>query len=187
MQVDAVIPQMQGYWTPLYMPAAIINLFSIFAFRPMLTTLRAKWNAKERNAFRRIVFVLIGWVIAVTLGVLAGAWFLGIPVLQLLYGLPLAPYRNVLMIVLLGGGLNALATVLYYVITIMRRQYFLLLGDGVTFAATLLITPLFVRAQGLAGAGLAYLCSMAVRAFCLAWIAAFGYRTYWNQERNAKQ
>lgn len=47
MQVDAVIPQMQGYWTPLYMPAAIINLLSIFAFRPMLTTLRAKGMQKS--------------------------------------------------------------------------------------------------------------------------------------------
>jgi len=176
IQVDEIVPSLQGYWTPIYMPAAIINLFSIFAFRPMLTTLRAQWNEKKKRPFLNIIKALLGWVAIVTIGALIGAYWIGIPVLELLYGLTLESHKKALLIVLLGGGFNALATVLYYVITVMRRQYFLLLGDGITFVATLVITPFMVCHAALVGAALAYLCSMLIRFFGFTIITVYGYK-----------
>lgn len=177
IQVDRVAPHLQGYWTPIYMPAAVINLFSIFAFRPMLTMLRAQWSDGENRAFLKSVGILVGWVVLVTLLALGGGYLLGIPVLQLLYGLDLGAYRGVLMLVLVGGGFNAMATVLYYVITVMRRQYFLILGEGITFLSTLLLTPILVEHRGLQGAALAYLACMVIRTLCFALISGYGYRS----------
>lgn len=177
IQVDRVAPHLQGYWTPIYMPAAVINLFSIFAFRPMLTMLRAQWSDGENRAFLKSVGILVGWVVLVTLLALGGGYLLGIPVLQLLYGLDLGAYRGVLMLVLIGGGFNAMATVLYYVITVMRRQYFLILGEGITFLSTLLLTPILVEHRGLQGAALAYLACMVIRTLCFALISGYGYRS----------
>ena len=183
LQIDTVIPAMQGYWTPLYMPASVINLFSIFVFRPVLTHLREQWSTHQDQGFLKTVWVLLLWVAAVTLGALAGAYFLGIPVLGMLYGMSLNGYRTPLLIVLLGGGLNAAATVLYYIITVMRRQYYLLLGDGITFAATLLLTGAFVQAGGLTGAACAYVCSMLIRTGSFLLIAAGGYRRHCREEK----
>ena len=176
IQVDRVIPQLQGYWNPIYMPAAVINLFSIFAFRPMLTMLRAQWSDGQNRAFLKSVGMLLAWVVLVTFLALGGGFLLGIPVLQLLYGLDLEAYRGVLMLVLVGGGFNALSTVLYYVITVMRRQYFLIIGEGITFLVTMLLTPVLVERSGLQGAALAYLGCMMIRTLCFTLISGYGYR-----------
>lgn len=174
--VDRVIPHLQGYWNPLYMPASVINLFSLFAFQPMITTMRAQWSDKRYPAFLKSVAMLTGWVALVTLAALGGGYLLGIPVLQMLYGLDLGAYRNVLMVVILGGGFNALAIVIYYVITVMRSQRFLVVGDGLTFLATILLLPPMVERGGLMGAAMAYLAAMMIRTGCFAVIALCGYR-----------
>lgn len=177
IKVDSIMPQLQGYWNPIYMPAFVINLFSIFAFTPMLTTLQTYWNNRNEHKFLCIVRNMCLWIFIVTLGALVGAWFLGIPVLELLYGLELKEYKLTLILVLIGGGFNALATVLYYIITVMRRQYYLFLGDGITFVVTVCITAFCMLRWGLNGAALAYIISMLVRVASFFVIAIYGYTT----------
>lgn len=166
-QIDISWPDLQGYWTALFMPAAVINLLSLFAFRPLLTSMASAWNERRLSRLTRYVVTLLLWIVAMTGLALIGAYFLGIPVLELLYGLELGQHRMVLMIVLAGGGLNAVATFLWYVITVMRRQRYLILTDGITFAVTLCAVPVLVGRGALMGAAWAYVVSMTVRALLL--------------------
>lgn len=126
-------------------------------------------------------FCLISWVIAVTLGVLAGAWF-WYPVLRLLYGAAAcAPSERSDRA--FGRRAECASTVLYYVITIASPSVFLLLGRVRYLCRHAAHHAAFCAGTG--HASLAHLCSMAVRLSGVD--RSFGYRTYWNQERNAKQ
>lgn len=51
--VDAYLSdEYQTYYGILFMPASVINLFSLFAFRPLLTKLTAMWNEnRPKNVF----------------------------------------------------------------------------------------------------------------------------------------
>lgn len=176
LQIDVSWPELQGYWTALFMPASVINLLSLFAFRPLLTSMAAAWNERKLSRLTRYIVTLLFWIAAMTCLALIGAYFLGIPVLGMLYGLKLSEYRAVLLIVLVGGGLNAMATFLWYVITVMRRQRYLILADGITFVVTLCTVPFLVKHGALTGAAWAYVVSMTVRALLLLSMTVLFYR-----------
>lgn len=155
-------PEYLTYYNILFMPASVINLFSIFLFRPLLTTLASSWIENDRKRFLSIVGLLVFWILIVTAGAVAAAYFLGIPVLSWLYAEDLSAFRPELLMVMLGGGLSAASTILYYVITVMRRQFSLLIGYGIAGALSLFLAPLMVREYGIRGAALSYIIAMAV-------------------------
>lgn len=155
-------PEYLTYYNILFMPASVINLFSIFLFRPLLTTLASSWIENDRKRFLSIVGLLVFWILIVTAGAVAAAYFLGIPVLSWLYAEDLSAFRPELLMVMLGGGLSAASTILYYVITVMRRQFSLLIGYGIAGTLSLFLAPLMVREYGIRGAALSYIIAMAV-------------------------
>ena len=61
------------------------------------------------------------------------------------------------MLILLGsGGVSAMYNVFYYCITIMRKQYALLIGYGIAFVASIVSMPYFVQHFGINGAAWGY-------------------------------
>ncbi len=170
--VDAYLSSAyQTYYGIIFMPASVINLFSLFAFRPLLTKLTADWNENRQKAFLRTVLKLVLWILCVTAAALVGGWFLGIPLLSWLYGTDLTAYRSELTVVLLGGGFNALCVLLYYMITVMRKQKYVLIGYIGSALAAWLLGDSLVAKYGLMGASLTYLLSVAL--LCLLFIIIF--------------
>lgn len=167
--------QLQDFWTPFITIAAVVNLFSIFAFRPMLTKMADRWNNNDLKSFSKIVGRLLLWDVGIGVVCFIGAALLGIPVLEALYGFPLGEYFFVMMIVMVAGAFNAIATLLCYLFTIMHHQLHLLIGDGITFLLTLIITPILIKYFKLNGAAFAFLTSMVVRATALGIISFIIY------------
>ncbi len=170
--VDAYLSSAyQTYYGIIFMPASVINLFSLFAFRPLLTKLTADWNENRQKAFLRTVLKLVLWILCVTAAALVGGWLLGIPLMSWLYGTDLTAYRSELTVVLLGGGFNALCVLLYYMITVMRKQKYVLIGYIGSALAAWLLGDSLVAKYGLMGASLTYLLSVAL--LCLLFIIIF--------------
>ena len=95
--------------------------------------------------------------------ILAGAYILGIPVLSLLYGKDLSNLKWVMMVIILAGGFNAIGTIIYYTLTIMRKQTWLLGGYVVTAIAAYFAAPWLVQRYKLMGAAAAFALVMALR------------------------
>ncbi len=170
--VDAYLsPEYQTYYGIIFMPASVINLFSLFAFRPLLTKLTAFWNENKLKAFLSTVAKLILWIFAVTAAALLGGWLLGIPFLSLLYGTDLSAFKAELMLVLAGGGFNALCVLLYYMITVQRKQKYVLIGYVGAAAAAWLLGDRMVASYGMWGASLTYLLSVTL--LCLLFVLIF--------------
>ena len=112
----------QNRYSILFMPAFVINLFSQFVLRPMLTPMAKLWAGGQVGPFRRNIGKMMAGIGLMTLLGMGGAWLLGIPILQMFYGVDLAGERNILMLVMFYGGLNAVNIFLYDMIAVTRNQ-----------------------------------------------------------------
>ena len=92
------------------------------------------------------------------------------------YAADLAQYRTELLILILGGGFNAVVTLMFYGITVLRKQKFVLIGYSVTLALALVISAVLVPVGGLMGASIAYLLSMVILAAVFTITFAVCYR-----------
>lgn len=152
--------QMQNTFSILFMPAFAINLFSLFVFRPMLTSVTMSWLDKDIKRFLNIMKKAGGWLALVTSVFVLGAYFLGIPILSWIYNVDLSAYRNVLILIMIGGSLNALMTIFRFSLTAIREQNISMIAFIFSFVFSIICVPVIVRQYGLIGAALAYIISM---------------------------
>lgn len=175
--IDAYLtPEIQTFFNILFMPSCVITLFGGFILKPQLSALAEQFNNGEIRRFLWTMGKQIVYLIGITVACLVAGYFLGIPVLSWFYGVDLAGYRGVLMILLVAGGVSALYNVFYYCITIMRRQYMLLVGYGFVALLALIIMPGMVQKAGIQGAAWGYLGLMIVMNAVFAMI--LGYYLY---------
>ena len=148
--------ELQGIFGYVFMPTSVINLFSIFILRPIIGDLSIAWTTGNKDRFIQFIRVIVLWIIVLTIGALVGGYFLGIPVLSILYSTNLTNYRTGLMIILVGGGFSALTTAFYYVLTVMRMQNRVLFTYGAVYLLSLLIVKNLAIKMNLIGASLGY-------------------------------
>lgn len=161
--IDHHVPQLQGYWTALFMPASFINLFGLFAFRPLLTSLTDQWNGGDTKAFLRSCIRICAAIALMGVAIVLGGSLLGIPVLEVLYGIVLDGRLGVLAVILIGGGFNALSTFLWHVLIVMRAQKCVMLCDLAAFVFAFAAVPLMIAYAGLMGAAMSYLLNTLLR------------------------
>lgn len=154
---NTMTDEYQLYYSAVFMPNMVINLFTGIIFKPMQTSMAVAYNKGDSKRFHGVVYKVIGIIVAFTVICIAGAYVLGIPVLSFLYGVSLIPYKNVLLMLLLAGGIHAINTILYYVLTIMRKQKVVAVIYIFTAVVALLSVESITRARGLQGAALGYL------------------------------
>ncbi len=148
--------EIQNIYNILFMPAFVINLFSLFVFRPMLVTMAMRWNLGELKMLRSILLKMYIVIVGLTGIALVGTWLCGIPILSIVYGIDLQEYKLQLLMVMTTGGISALLTFSTQVITIMRKQRIMLIGYGIVFLYTLIASKIFVNILEIEGAILAY-------------------------------
>ncbi len=166
----------QNRYSILFMPAFVINLFSQFILRPMLTFMAKLWSGGETKKFTRHIFIMLAGLVVITLAGLFGAWLLGIPILKLLYNVDLQEDKSVLLWVMIYGGLNAINIFLYDMIAVTRKQKWLLIGYTVAALAVFILAPAMVQRYEMTGAILSSIISIALLDIVLAAILTFVIR-----------
>lgn len=166
--LDGVLDEItQNKFGIIFMPSAVICLLGMFIYRPLLTTLTDVWKNKNYNNFIGR-FLKISALIVVLTGVCTVvARFVGLPFLTLIYGTDISGLETHLCLIILGGGMYALANLIYNGIVIMRHQYAMIIAYVVAYGVSLLITKPLVVSLGLMGASVSYLISTSVLAFLM--------------------
>ena len=155
--LDALMPrEAQTIFGVLFMPVFSINLLSAFLYRPKLVALTEAWNRGDGSAFRRAVGLQLLLIAGITGAIALFGVFLGWRLLELLYGVSLAQWRGTFGWLLAFGGVTAAAFYLNTLLTVMRRQAFILAGYLLALGVHALATAPLIRAQGIHGAALAY-------------------------------
>lgn len=163
----------QAAFSALFMPAAVINLLSLFVFRPSLTRMSLLWREGKAVEFKRQMQRFLGVIAGLTVLAMVFAWMAGTQVLSLIYNVELKPYRMALTLIMLGGGFSAASTLLNYMLTILRKQRFVLVGNVVSVSVSLALCSVIVKQGGITGAALLYAISMLMLGIPLLLIVAW--------------
>ena len=161
--VDNVMPsEYQSYYQVLFMPVSVINLFAGFLIRPSLMELTDLKARNEKKKFWSIIRKMMIALMAFTVICMIGAYICGIPVLSLLVNCNLKEYRMMFVFLIFAGGFNAIAYLLYFVLTIFRSQLGIIAGYGIASIMALLISTRMVERWQLWGASVSYFISIVV-------------------------
>jgi len=153
-----------GVFAIIYMPAVAINMLSLFVFRPLLTRMALRWTEGKRGEFFSIVRRgLLTTALAFVLVALV-TYFIGAPLLTLVFGTDVSDYVPELMVLVLGGALNAAGVILYYALATMRRLRAVLVAFLIAGGTAYVAAAPLVRSYAMMGASLAYASTMALLA-----------------------
>lgn len=152
---------MQTIYGILFMPAAVMNLTYI-VFRPLITQMAVRWTNQNYKSFFELIRKISLLLLGVGVVIMVCGSFIGIPILSMLYGIDLREYRSALLILLMGGAVNTFANVLDNALTVIRKQYTLIISYTITWIFAILVAPSFVKHIGIIGAAYSFLLSMIV-------------------------
>lgn len=160
----------QLYYNALYFPAQMILIAAQLVYKPLLLRMAGVWqDASKRLKFDLILYGIVAVIVGITACVWAVMAWVGIPVMNVLYGIDFEGYRSLLYLMLVTGGITALIDFLYQVITIMRRQKDVTVLYCVSFFFSLFIPMLLIGYAELEGAILSYLIIESILCVLLVW------------------
>jgi putative transporter len=161
--VDAnMASNFSSYFQALFMPVSIINLCATFILKPALTKLSQEYEKLSTDsAFIKSILVITGVIGVFTVICMAGAYLLGIPVLEIMTGTSLVKYKGVLVFLMLAGGINSLSYFGYYILTIMRKTGWIFSGYIIAAIVAMLASDYFVKVSGINGAAMGFFVSVA--------------------------
>lgn len=166
----------QAYYGFIAMPVFVVGLLANFVYNPIIASLAQNWAEGKVGPFARRFALQVGIIAGITGVCIAGAWLIGVPVLDKLYNAHLAPYKLDLLILLVGGGFLAATTLFTTGITIIRCQDRLIWGYLVVAVIAAVTSPMAVGAAGIRGASLIYLALMALLTLWFLTVFTLGVR-----------
>jgi O-antigen/teichoic acid export membrane protein len=161
----------QNKYSILFMPAFVINLFSLFLFRPILVDMAVKWNNYDNKAIISYIKKSMLSIFLISVLCIFGGVLCGIPLLSIVYGVDLYDSKVVFIIIMTYGGFNAIGNYFYYVLTVMRQQSKIMIGYMISFVMIFFLAPLLVKKFSLLGAALSSLLAFGVVDVIMAYIA----------------
>lgn len=175
--IDAVLSsQEQACFNYIFMPVFVIGLLSRFIYQPMIGKMALLWHKGELGKFLSMVAKQSAIMIGLTVFVLIGGFLLGIPALSIVYGVNLTGYKAELMVLLLGGGFLAYTSFYQMVLTVIRRQNWLIAGYLLGYVLFLLLGRWTVEQGGILGVSVFYTIVVAVIAVYFAMVILWGYK-----------
>lgn len=166
---------MQTVYNIIFMPTTVINLVYL-VFRPVVTKMAIEWNTGHSDEYVKLIRKVILGLTFIDIFILAGGYLLGIPVLAAVYGVDLGNTRTALMLLLLAGGLNTLVNVLDNALTVIRKQYTLIIAYVITWIFAEWSAPVMTGQAGINGAAFSFLSAMGVLLIAVTVLFIAGYR-----------
>ena len=164
----------QAYYNIIFTPSSLVNMFCMFIFVPLYTSIAKAWNGGEIKVFKKIIFRIVLMVFGLSVVVLIGGALLGIPILEFVYGVQLMEYKIPFLVLVGAGCVNGLNTVWSYIFTVVRRQKYVLVIYVISLVfSQILITPLISR-FGVTGASVDYLFGISV--ICILFSVIFVFK-----------
>lgn len=160
----------QLYYNAMWFPANALVIFVQVIYKPLLVRMAGIWaDMRTRKRFDILVVAMLAVIVAITCGVCAVMWAVGAPILGFLYGVDFEPYRGLIVVMVVAGGVSAAIDFIYQAVTLLRKQGSVTKLYIVTFGFALFIPTLLVGFTGLPGAVLSYLIIMSFLLVLLVW------------------
>ena len=152
----------QAYFGYIMMPAFVILVLSNFIYQPVIRDFGVLWTEGKTREFSLKCAKMCAAIGGITALVLIGGYFLGIPVLSLIYGVDLDGCTAEFMVLLLGGGVYAMVSFMMIMLTTVRSRNIIAVGFAAGTLCALLSGKLLVAKSGMMGASYLYLITNAL-------------------------
>lgn len=187
--IDSIMSEeYQTIFGIIVMPATIIMLINQFIIQPLITTLKNDYSDKDKKSFITLIIKII--IVTITTGLISiiCAYFLGIPVLNMLYGIKLNNYLYSLLSILLGATLYTIANVLSNSLIILRKTKIQLILYIITSIFAFLISYKLVNLFGFNGAIYSYvlIMSMLLILYIIYFIIVVNKKNIWEDKNERK-
>ncbi|AGU72977.1 lipopolysaccharide biosynthesis protein [Streptococcus constellatus subsp. pharyngis] len=146
---------MQRDFNILFMPVFFMSLI-ILMVRPLITQMAILWNQEKYAEFSLIVKKLLFYLFIGGIVITVVAYFVGTPILSLVFGVALSQYTLPFAILIFAGVLYALAIVFENILTIIRKQHLLVGLYIILLIITKLVTEPFIYQKGMLGATISF-------------------------------
>lgn len=150
---------LQRDFNVLFMPTFVLNLI-LLILRPLLTELADDWQKQRKKRFNTVLRKIALFLLGLEIVVLIMGYFLGIPVLSLIFGLDLSDYQIPLFVLLLGAGFNLFSILIDNILVIKRRQHYLIIANIIAFVSIKLLAFPLIKQYSLLGAAISFLLTM---------------------------
>ena len=154
----------QACFNFIFMPVFVIGMLANFIFNPILVRLAGEWDRGDYASFKRTVSRQMMIIGGITLLAVAVALTIGCPVLGLLFGADLSDSKISLTLLMLGGGMLAMANFFIVVVTVVRGQKYLIPAYIISALCAKLLSAYFVKTYGVQGASALYTLLMSLSA-----------------------
>ena len=152
----------QTIFSILFMPIFVINILSGFIFKPMIANMGVTWNIGKTKVFVKTVIKQLILVIVLTVFIMICGALCGVNILGWMYGVDLIKYRALFIMLLAFGGFAAVAAFLEVVLTIVRKQKYIIVAYGISTLVNLIFADQVVIRYEIWGAGIMYGITMGI-------------------------
>lgn len=154
---------LQAIFGIILLPATFLSLAAQYLIQPILTRLATLYSLGEKAEFKRLVRIIMVIILIFGLICLLLAYFFGIPLLNLLYGVHIDSYKKELCLIILGAICYSFSTFLSAVLTTVRYTFVQFIISVICSVFGLVVSPILITQMSISGAALSYLCIMCLQ------------------------
>lgn len=160
----------------ILMPATVVVLMVQYMVQPYITTIKSTFEKKDMDKFKEILFKMIFITFVIGIIVIIFAYLLGIPVLQLVYGINLDNQKNNLIIILLGAIFYGTATILSNALIAIHQNWIQVIILFLISIITIALSMFLIKNYILLGASCSYFISMFILSLLLFIVTIYIFR-----------
>ena len=149
----------------LVMPATVLCLIGGYLIMPFLGSLKDFYKRKDYDSLYNLSFKILVALFIFGILCLIVCYLIGIPVLNVIYAIDLLNYKMLLLIIIIGATLNAMAMIISNIMTLIgynKIQLFIYLSVSIL---STIMNVLLIRKAFIDGAVYSYLITFSVMFF----------------------
>lgn len=153
---------MQAIYGIIIMPATIMSLFSQFIIQPYLMNIKNKLQNNDYNGFIKLVRNIMIFMLGIGIAAIILAYFIGLPLLEIVYGVSLKLYKLNFLIIMIGSLFYGYAVLISFILIAMRKTFCQFIILLITSICALFVSNYLVINYELIGASVAYFVVMLI-------------------------
>ena len=159
---DILTDNLQTIFGIIIMPATLMGLLGQYIIQPCLTKISDSIKNKKYYDLRKMIWYLTCIIFVLGVIVVGVAYFLEMPVLQIIYNVELQPYFISMIIIVIGSIFYSLSTILSAILIAMRKT----VGQAILYLVIAIISTILsyilVQKYQISGASVTYFITMTI-------------------------
>lgn len=159
---DILENNLQTIFGIIIMPATFMGLLGQYVIQPLLVQITEYIRNEKYNELRSMIIKIIRVILILGIVVFIIAYFLEVPVLQIVYGIELQQYFTSMLIIIAGSILYSIEIVISTILISMRKTFIQVIIYAVTAIISTILSYSLVKKIEVQGAAITYFITMLI-------------------------